>query len=428
MMFTAAFVFSANSFHLIKSFPKFWWCPVVCFIVSNILIGSFDLKVKNTRLAICNHGRAALSSFCISVALSVVYHIVLIFSSCSWGWSMLISYFAHLLFFWNGIICVYCTSIQLGIKQRIIGALCGPVPIANLFALRGIIKTTKKEVVFESEKILLNEERKNLRVCETKYPIVLVHGVFFRDSKYFNYWGRIPAELIKNGAVIYYGEHQSALSTVESGRELAERIKEVVNNTGCQKVNIIAHSKGGLDCREAVANHGIKDMVASITTINTPHRGCIFAEHLLDKISADLKNRAAVMYNNGAKRLGDTSPDFLAAVNDLRRSVCIKQDLELGTPEGIYCQSIGSIQKKATSGKFPVNLSYNLVKKYDGENDGLVSADSFAWGENYILIKPNGERGISHGDMIDLNRENIDGFDVREFYVDLVNDLKKRGF
>ena len=26
-------------------------------------------------------------------------------------------------------------------------------------------------------------------------------------------------------------------------------------------------------------------------------------------------------------------------------------------------------------------------------------------------------RGISHGDMIDLNRENIRDFDVREFYV-----------
>ena len=30
--------------------------------------------------------------------------------------------------------------------------------------------------------------------------------------------------------------------------------------------------------------------------------------------------------------------------------------------------------------------------------------------------------------MIDLNRENIPGFDVREFYVELVADLKQRGF
>ena len=36
-------------------------------------------------------------------------------------------------------------------------------------------------------------------------------------------------------------------------------------------------------------------------------------------------------------------------------------------------------------------------------------------------------RGISHGDVVDLNRENIPGFDVREFYVQLVADLKARG-
>lgn len=29
--------------------------------------------------------------------------------------------------------------------------------------------------------------------------------------------------------------------------------------------------------------------------------------------------------------------------------------------------------------------------------------------------------------MIDLNRENIQGFDVREFYVELVHGLKKKG-
>ena len=30
--------------------------------------------------------------------------------------------------------------------------------------------------------------------------------------------------------------------------------------------------------------------------------------------------------------------------------------------------------------------------------------------------------------MIDLNRENIPGFDVREWYVQLVQQLKQKGF
>jgi triacylglycerol lipase len=78
-------------------------------------------------------------------------------------------------------------------------------------------------------------------------------------------------------------------------------------------------------------------------------------------------------------------------------------------------------------GRFPLNISYRYVKGFDGENDGLVGESSFKWGEKYTLLRTDGKRGISHGDMIDLNRENIKDFDVRAFYTDLVADLRKRG-
>ena len=38
------------------------------------------------------------------------------------------------------------------------------------------------------------------------------------------------------------------------------------------------------------------------------------------------------------------------------------------------------------------------------------------------------DRGISHADMIDLSRENIEGLDIREFYVQLVSELREKGF
>ena len=85
-------------------------------------------------------------------------------------------------------------------------------------------------------------------------------------------------------------------------------------------------------------------------------------------------------------------------------------------------------RRKPTSGRFPLNLTNRFVKYFDGENDGLVGTDSFEWGSDYKLLAPEGKRGISHADMIDLNRENIEGFDVREFYVQLVSDLKKAGY
>ena len=96
-------------------------------------------------------------------------------------------------------------------------------------------------------------------------------------------------------------------------------------------------------------------------------------------------------------------------------------------PEGIYTQSVGSVMSRPQKGRFPLNISYRYVKNFDGENDGLVGESSFAWGEKYTLLRTEGKRGISHGDMIDLNRENIKDFDVRAFYTELVNDLRERG-
>ena len=77
--------------------------------------------------------------------------------------------------------------------------------------------------------------RKENECCHTKYPLLMVHGVFFRDARFFNYWGRIPKELMRNGAEIYYGNQQSAATVAKSGQELAERIKQIVEETGCEK-------------------------------------------------------------------------------------------------------------------------------------------------------------------------------------------------
>ena len=200
-------------------------------------------------------------------------------------WTLVISFsiFAGLsvILFVNGIVSVYLSSLQMGIRWRLAGIISGLVPILNLVILRKILLIVSDEVDYELEKERITELEKKQEKCKTKYPILLVHGVFFRDYKKFNYWGRIPKTLEDNGATIYYGNHQSALAIANSAIELAERIKAIVEETGCEKINIIAHSKGGLDCRYAISEYGIAEYVASLTTVSTPHRGCIFAERLL---------------------------------------------------------------------------------------------------------------------------------------------------
>ena len=421
----------ANLFYIIRDIPLLYMLLVLAALAINVFAGFGRSDIKSRRLKICNHGTNCLVIFCISLAFSAAWHIYLAFVLLPNNYvTFLISAGICAAFeavvFWNGIVSVYLTSVQLGVKTRVIGVICGLIVPVDLVVLIYIITVCRREVEFETKKNAQNEARKDMRICETKYPILLVHGIFFRDSKLINYWGRIPGELKRNGATVYYGNHESAASVEYCAGKLKERIEQICRGLGCEKVNIIAHSKGGLDCRRAIAE-GAAEHVASLTTVNTPHRGCAYVDYLLTKVPQKIVKKVECGYNLAAEKLGDDEPDFMAAVTDLRADVCKEFDAKYGVPDGIFTQSFGSKQRNASAGRFPLNLTYRLAKRFGGDNDGLVAADSFEWGDNYTYITPAGRRGVTHGDMIDLNRENIKGFDVREFYVSLVADLKNRG-
>ncbi|MDD6178469.1 MAG: hypothetical protein PUB44_01215, partial [Clostridium sp.] len=62
----------------------------------------------------------------------------------------------------------------------------------------------------------------------------------------------------------------------------------------------------------------------------------------------------------------------------------------------LYYQSVGSKLNRPTSGRFPLNFTYHLVKHFDGPNDGLVGEEYFRWGQQYQFLTVKGKRGISH--------------------------------
>lgn len=353
----------------------------------------------------------------INADYSIVTKIIIMVYMCVVAFSLLVV----------GLIRVTISSKQISLIDKLIVLFLWWIPILNITMINRICKKYKLEMIIENDKILLDEVRVENRVCKTKYPIVLVHGVFFRDWQLFNYWGRIPAELIKNGATIYYGKQQSANSVEESAKELKENILNIMAGNGCEKVNIIAHSKGGLDARYAVSKLGLGDKVASLTTINTPHKGCKWATVILNKVPDKVVDFVAKRYKRLFTILGDTCPDFKKSVVALTYEECLEREKEMDDCEGVLYQSVMSRMKKASSAPFPLNILYYLVKKYDGDNDGLVGTYSAVHGDYLGLLDNKHNRGISHGDMIDLNRENIYGFDVREFFVKMVSGLKEKG-
>lgn len=422
---------AANSYLLVERQPRHLWWVLATMLLILVAGGWLIPRACRPRIAVVQHGAVLLTAFLTATTLSVGMHTLLAFrmlwqAYIPYLWSILFCVVSLCVLFWVGILCVYLASLQMGVRQRIIGAVCGMIPVVNVIVLCRILRTVFKEISTETEREKQYQNRKEQQICKTRYPLLLVHGVFFRDSKYFNYWGRIPKELERHGAVIHYGNHGSAASVADSAEELAARIREIVEQTGCEKVNVIAHSKGGLDCRYAMAHLGVAPYVASLTTINTPHRGCLFADYLLTKVSEEIKNKIAETYNKTLRRLGEPEADFLAAVENLTAAYCVQFDEDTPPPTEVYCQSVGSLMANARGGRFPLNFSYHLVRLFDGANDGLVSETSFQWGDKYSLLAPTGREGISHGDMIDLNRRDVEGFDVREFYVELVHQLKEK--
>ena len=364
-----------------------------------LFINIFPARVHNSvpRLRSIKRGHELIrlfsAVFLLSAAANIAGGITLVPGRLAW-WELVINVAVCLacllITLTSGLSRVLLTSLQLGIRWRIMIVLFWWVPGVNIWLLHKVCRLIRHEYDFETVKNELNGTRKESELCRTRYPLLLVHGVFFRDFRYFSYWGRIPKELKKNGADIYLGEQQSAASVKDSAAEISEKIKRIVDETGCGKVNIIAHSKGGLDARYAVSRLGMDSYVASLTTVNTPHRGCVFADRLLERAPDKLKDGIAKRYNAALKRLGDKDPDFIAAVKDLTAASCRRFNEEVPDSAGVLYRSVASKMNSWTSGKFPLNLSHVLVRPYDGENDGLVSVDSARWGDSCRVLTVRG--------------------------------------
>lgn len=325
-----------------------------------------------------------------------------------------------------GVLRVITTSRRLGIVRRLIMICTMWIPVVNLAVLLYACRLIYEEYDFEWEKARLQNLRVDSELCRTRYPLVMVHGVGFRDLRYFNYWGRIPGELKRNGASVYYGNQEAFGTIAYNAEDIKRRILQVIEETGCEKVNIIAHSKGGLDARYAVSKLGMAPYVASLTTMNTPHRGCRFVDYACC-LPDGLYRLVARCFDCAFRKMGDKNPDFYTATHQFSTRESEHFNKEVQDAPGVYYQSYTSKMKHAFS-HLLLSVTYCMIRPLEGENDGLVSVSSAKWGAFQGVFSNRYARGISHGDIIDLKREDYKGFDVSETYVQIVSKLREKGF
>ncbi|PJZ65309.1 lipase [Leptospira wolffii] len=223
------------------------------------------------------------------------------------------------------------------------------------------------------------------------YPIVLTHGIFGwgKSTGIVDYWGGNAAYLTSQGATVLTPTVTATDSSANRGAQLKTAIQVAMaanNYTG--KVHIIGHSQGGLDARYLAANLGFASKVATLTTINTPHKGspvasvieAVIPSWALPYVGTVVNTLVGVVY-------GQSSQNAVAALKLLTVNGATVFNANTPNASGVKYFSYGSymigndlIQHPAMGILAPI---CSIGAPFYGQsiwNDGVVPDDSQRWG------------------------------------------------
>ena len=210
-----------------------------------------------------------------------------------------------------------------------------------------------------------------------RYPVVLVHGLMGFDElatggPRLRYFRGVVDHLEKMGVKVY----RPRLPALAAVPERAARLAEFVRAVPAERVNLIAHSMGGLDARWAITKLGLGEKVASLVTVATPHHGTPLAE---------LKDAAPAAVLRGLANVIGLRSDALDWLTP-ERMVSFNADV-LDDPRVLY----GCVVCHAGEGLLWRNPLLVPIHRYlhrrAGTNDGIVPAASQRWGRELLEVK-----------------------------------------
>jgi len=312
--------------------------------------------------------------------------------------------------------------------------------------------------------------------CRTKYPIVLVHGAFFRDKNMLgiDYWWGINDTLKSHGAKLYVSNQDPFNGVNPRTQQLADELaKEYANFFSplyhFSKINIIAHSMGPLDSRNLITNYGIAKVcsagscnskVATLTSISGTHKGSEVADALYYiyydlPILSDLGITVPIgdaitdlidLFGETFEMAGDQNTKLLL---DNLISDFVINTFNPNTPNraGVKYEAYGGKINYINPavdllGQTVAGILYAVMNLMGaGDNDGLVSLDS----AHIPTLCKSGETcstpvwkgtmetsllypGVNHFYEINQFLGNTPGWDAKGFYVKIAKDLKARGY
>ena len=276
--------------------------------------------------------------------------------------------------------------------------------VAVLAAIVLVVAAAIALVVWRSRRALRRAVVK--KSARLRHPVVLAHGLLGFDKiaiggREHSYFRGVSGHLMRVGAEV----HRPRIPSVASIALRADELARLVRTIRARKVNIIAHSMGGLDVRYAIARLGLADRVASLVTIGTPHLGTPIAD-----LGVRLSDMLRITSLLG--RVVDVD-----AFYDLTTERMARFNREIADARGVHYASVVARVERARANPllWPTHL---YLSERAGDNDGVVPATSQRWGE---VLK---EIDADHWAQIGWSPE----FDALAFYEELLRELRGRGF
>lgn len=258
-------------------------------------------------------------------------------------------------------------------------------------------------------KPLSRPPRKRKPRPQPKNPVVLAHGLFGFDQvelagKRIEYFREVPKKLRKMGLDVHVARVSPVGDVVTRASQLAEQIEAIP----AKKVNVIAHSMGGIDARYAISRLGISGKVASLTTIGTPHRGTPIADYG-SKLTHG-KYGVAKAFGGFGLPLGGIEDATTTKMGRFNRRV---HDV----PGVHYASCVANVAGGVRAVSTMLVPSYLFLAGFEGENDGIVPSASQQWGNVLAHIDAD------HWAQVGWTKK----FDAPAFYAALMSELRGRG-
>ncbi len=270
--------------------------------------------------------------------------------------------------------------------------------------------------------------KERLSYCATRHPVILVSGMGFQDlNNIINYWNVIPDYLKGLGCEVYSANQDAFNSHGENALKLKYRILDILERHPHEKVNIIAHSKGGIESRYMISKLGMHDRVASLTTLGSPHHGSGIADIIMGAIPIG-KFAVARLVNIYGRIMGDMRPDSYRAARQVTTEAMERFNDEVPDHSDVYYQSYASHINRSYPSMLWKALA-RILYTVQGSNDGLVTIESAKWGDYQGLIATDKHPSTTHADMVGLVRfYGLTDFHAEHFIAHVVHGLKERGY